>query len=336
MSERGSNEDGRAMCGRRFRRMLRCVERTGSSAACTEHINDFLACERAVFTAALHAKPPKAPKRALPAPQVSSAQPVPTEEAGEARGADAALADAAAFVSRAVAKQTEACSWLVDMATKQQTRERLRSFTERMLADMRKSAYAAHAVASRFLVDEGCDDPDCDACRGRGGNGDSGVPGDGVSDDGAPESGGEDGVRAEGRRRARREHCKAHTLGGIVDSEVTNLRNARPEPILTRRIRGGRADSCLPRADRIMRARGERTRRISVAGEVANEKAPVRIRSGVLGKSDAPTGVRKLLEKSVSWDASLSLSESKLTADMELISLESSSLMRYPSIDIEF
>lgn len=168
----GRGEDGSMMCGRRFRRMLRCVERTGSSTACTDRVNEFLACERAVFVAALHTKPPERAPRAERAPQtppVPTSAPMQAEAAPEleARSPTAMFEDAAAFVGRAVNKQAEACTKLVDMAAKPETLERLRWFGGRMLEDMRKSADAAGTVASRFFNGEDCGDPDCDACRGK-------------------------------------------------------------------------------------------------------------------------------------------------------------------------
>lgn len=54
MKEPSSATDrGTASCGACFAKMLRCVEKTGSSVACTPEVERFLACERAVFLAAI-------------------------------------------------------------------------------------------------------------------------------------------------------------------------------------------------------------------------------------------------------------------------------------------
>lgn len=58
MSDGAKSADGRSVsCRSRFTKMLRCVEKTGSSVACSPEVESFLACERAVFTAALKRQP---------------------------------------------------------------------------------------------------------------------------------------------------------------------------------------------------------------------------------------------------------------------------------------
>jgi hypothetical protein len=132
---RGGNQ--RTPCGVRFARMLRCVEQSGSAAACARHVDSFLACERAVFNAVrrahpqvssahLVAHPPLHPTagtrshvdRTLPPPL----QP-PSGSVRERLGRDAEWMWA--LGGRAVAKQSEACTRLTHSCTEEGAAKRL-------------------------------------------------------------------------------------------------------------------------------------------------------------------------------------------------------------------
>lgn len=160
-----NNNNNRMACGRRFRRMLRCVERTGSSAACTDRINEFLACERAVFMAALHTKAP--PPRREPANTANTANTANPQRLMETPTPDVMLADAGSFVKRAVIKQGDACVKLSETIGNPETRQRMYWFAQRMFSEVWKSGEAAGAVASRMWNGEECDDPNCERCRPR-------------------------------------------------------------------------------------------------------------------------------------------------------------------------
>lgn len=54
-------EDDGVDCGKKFRRMLRCVERTGDVYQCNKEVHRFLSCERAVFRTALQTDPRSLP-----------------------------------------------------------------------------------------------------------------------------------------------------------------------------------------------------------------------------------------------------------------------------------
>lgn len=151
--------------------MLRCVEERGTPDACSAEVDDFLACERAVFKAALHAEPPtehapEAPPQApSPPPEVDAPDGIPARDPWTVD----LIVDT---VQRAAAKQGAACADLARTIAQRRTVERVAEFGGRMAADMGKTAEAARRVAGRLIA--GSDDVD----SGEGG-GKDGADGDG-------------------------------------------------------------------------------------------------------------------------------------------------------------
>lgn len=133
------------VCGPKFRTMLACVERAGAVNACTDKINDFLACERSVFRAAVrktsarpeasaHARLARPPLPATPAPRAPDSapdQPAPRRAPFDFFGAPLASLD------RVVRKQIGACEALVESIGKPNYQTQLFNFNRRMLTDMR-------------------------------------------------------------------------------------------------------------------------------------------------------------------------------------------------------
>jgi hypothetical protein len=120
----------RAPCGARFARMLRCVEQSGSAAACSRQVDAFLSCERAVFNAARRAYPkiasPHPPFRAT-AVRVSDPKapspPPPRETLAERMARDAEWLWA--LGGRAIIKQGNACASLAESLVEEGAAKRL-------------------------------------------------------------------------------------------------------------------------------------------------------------------------------------------------------------------
>lgn len=181
------NEKGKEsalVCGRRFRRMLRCVEQNSSSAACTDRINEFLSCERAVFLAALAARSKNsdeninenaAPRKVAPRPRHlppsirHEIQPFDGLHRNDSQSARSSADSGWVFDEvrstcwKAVSKQGDACSKLVQTALKPESRSNLFVFADRMVADIGKTL----SIMRRWISDRSED------VGGKGGDKDS-------------------------------------------------------------------------------------------------------------------------------------------------------------------
>lgn len=172
------------VCGRRFSAMLRCVEDNGSAVACTDKINNFLACERAVFNAAAAAGAAAAAAGATTTAADSAPNDGDLEKLPEAhpRGSPASRRDAAVLgreqatvkrdetdriledsgeheslldqisdsLQRAIAKQSDACVKLAQTAAKPQSRVTLVAFARNMLEDIGKTCDAVQSKTARL------------------------------------------------------------------------------------------------------------------------------------------------------------------------------------------
>lgn len=177
------NNTDSTICGKKFQAMLSCVERTGAVNACTEKVNDFLACERNVFRTALR----KTSVRQEPTPRhIRSGRPMhpmqtPTNPASRYSSNAAKPSSNAgqpddeherqpfdffgapmASLERVVKKQIGACENLVETLGKPNYQTQLLNFNRRMLTDMRvtceiirsKAVQLAHRVWRKSDSDE--------------------------------------------------------------------------------------------------------------------------------------------------------------------------------------
>lgn len=149
-----------AICGKKFRLMLSCVEKSGAVAACTEKVNDFLYCERRVFQAAvrktsantasaskkpLYTPPPPPPLPVTTAPTANHANDEPQ------RGPYDFLAEPVKSVERVVRKQFAACASLVETIRRPSYQTQLLQFNRRMLTDMRVTCEIIRAKTVQFV-----------------------------------------------------------------------------------------------------------------------------------------------------------------------------------------
>ena len=158
MSSKGEDNNTGVLCGRRFRLMLRCVEENASSVACTDRIDDFLACQRAVLLASIRERSHSAgiktsgPSIARGTAEEDSSLHSMLENKNSGTESKVMHArreasdpgddflrpfsDLASICSRAVAKQTDACSKLVDTALKRESAPSFFAFGQRMVVDV--------------------------------------------------------------------------------------------------------------------------------------------------------------------------------------------------------
>lgn len=140
-------------CSVRFAEMLRCVEVSGSSVACTPEIDAFLACERTVFRAMQRAAAASTPaanaafqREPLPEAQLVARAPEPPHDENVAPlgRANAALGT----VSRAAAAQTAACWKLVDMCAQEGMATKLK----RRCVDIVEEGASSIAIVAGAIV----------------------------------------------------------------------------------------------------------------------------------------------------------------------------------------
>lgn len=140
-------------CGIRFAQMLRCVEVSGSSAACTREIDAFLTCERAVFQALKRGGgaasvpsenirsprlPPHAPSRAR-APDPPRDEPITFRDRANA---------AYEAVSHAAGRQATACRKLTDMCVQEGMANKLKQRCTGIVEE----GFTAVSLVSRALA----------------------------------------------------------------------------------------------------------------------------------------------------------------------------------------
>lgn len=153
----GSRAD--AVCGNKFRAMLRCVERSGAAAACTDKVNDFLACERHVFQQAMRKSSKQPSPASAPAPPASRAPPAQHKphpraaqiDDAEDKGPTSFFTHPLQSLQRVVKKQAAACVSLAEVMRKPAYHTQLFQFNQRMLADIKVTCEIIRAKTVHFV-----------------------------------------------------------------------------------------------------------------------------------------------------------------------------------------
>lgn len=120
-----NNRREESVCGKKFRSMLKCVEKTGAISSCHPHIHDFLDCQRAIMN------PSNQPdhnnhSNLNRVRQTSSSSLVSHSHPAQ-------------FLERIVRRQASACNHLWTSLSDIEPHTKIPTFTKRMFLDIQRS-----------------------------------------------------------------------------------------------------------------------------------------------------------------------------------------------------
>lgn len=121
---KSNNRKEESICGKKFRSMLKCVEKTGAISSCHPHIHDFLECQRAIMN---------------PSTQPDHNNHSNLNRIRQTSSSLVSHSPPAQFLERIVRRQASACNNLWNSLSDIQPHTKIPTFTKRMIIDIQTS-----------------------------------------------------------------------------------------------------------------------------------------------------------------------------------------------------